>query len=69
MLEAFKPKNTIPIVKPRGGRIMVWECFAVGGSDPLEKIDDIMGKEAERNVHVLKQHLKTLARRFTFGHK
>ena len=41
--EACKPKNTIPTVKP-GGSIMLWGCFAAGGTGALHKIDGIMRK-------------------------
>ena len=36
--EACKPRNTIIIVKHRGGSIMLWGCFAAGGNGALHKI-------------------------------
>jgi hypothetical protein len=30
-----KPKNTIPTVKHKGGRIILWGCFAAGGTGAL----------------------------------
>jgi hypothetical protein len=55
--EACMPKNIIPTVKHVGGSIMLWGCFAVGGTGALHKIDDIMRKG--NYVDILKQHLKT----------
>ena len=43
--EACKPKNTIPTVKHGGDGIMLWGCFAAGGSGALHKIDGITRKE------------------------
>ena len=37
--EACKPKNTIPTLKHRGDSIMLWGCFAAGGTVALHKID------------------------------
>ena len=43
--EACKPKNIIQTVKHGGGSIMLWGCFAAGGTDALHKIDGIMRRE------------------------
>jgi hypothetical protein len=42
--ETCKQKNTITTVKHRGGSIMLWGCFAAGGTSALHKIDSIMRK-------------------------
>ena len=52
--DACKPKNTIPTVKHAGGNIMLWGCFAAGGTGALYKIDGIM--RYENDVEILKQH-------------
>ena len=54
---ACKPNNTLPIVKHGDGNIMLWGCFAAGGTGALHKIDGDMREE--NYVDILKQHLKT----------
>jgi hypothetical protein len=45
-----------------GGSIMLWRCFATGGTGALYKIDGVIRKE--NDVAILKQHLKTSVRKF-----
>ena len=54
-------------MKPGGGSIRLWGCFAAGGTGALHKIDDIMRQE--NYVGILKQHLKTLVRKLKLGRK
>ena len=65
--EACKSKNTIPTVKPWGGCIMLWRCFAAGGTGALHKIDGCMRNE--NYVDILKQHLKTSGRKLKLARK
>ena len=44
-------------MKHRGGSIMLWGCFAAGGTGALHKIDGIM--KQDNYMDKLKQHLKT----------
>ena len=39
-----------------GGILMLWRCFAAGGTGALHKIDGIMREE--NYVDILRQHLK-----------
>ena len=57
--------NIIPSVKNRGGSMMLWGCFAAGGTGALHKIDVIMRRE--KYVDILKQHLKTSVRKLKLG--
>ena len=54
-------------MKHRGGSIMLWWCFAAGGTGALHKIDGIMGKD--NYVDILKQHLNTSVRKIKLGRK
>ena len=55
--EEHHPKNSITL----------WGCFAAGGTGALHKIDGIMRKD--NYVDILKQHLKTSARKLKLGRK
>ena len=50
-------------MKHSGGSILLWGCFAAGGTGALHKIDGIMRKE--NDVDIFKQHLKTSVRKWT----
>uniref|UniRef100_A0A673XCD6 Acetyltransferase component of pyruvate dehydrogenase complex n=1 Tax=Salmo trutta TaxID=8032 RepID=A0A673XCD6_SALTR len=56
-----------PNREARGGNIMLWGCFAAGGTGALHKIDGIMREE--NDVDILKQHLKTSVRKLKLGGK
>jgi hypothetical protein len=65
--EACKPKNTILTAKHGvGSIIMLWGCFAAGGTGTHHKIDGMM--RTENYVDILKQHLKTSVRKLKLGH-
>uniref|UniRef100_A0AAZ3QWW3 Tc1-like transposase DDE domain-containing protein n=1 Tax=Oncorhynchus tshawytscha TaxID=74940 RepID=A0AAZ3QWW3_ONCTS len=49
------------------GSIMLWGCFAAGGTGALHKIDGIMRKK--NYVYILKQHLKTSVKKLNLGRK
>ena len=63
--EACKLKDTILTMKHRGGSIMLWGCFAAGGTGALLKVEDIMRKE--NDVDILMQHLKTSLTKLNLG--
>ena len=54
-------------MKHRAGSIMLWGCFAAGGTGALHKIGGIMRKE--NYLDILKQHLKTSVRKLKLGCK
>ena len=54
-------------MKPGGGNIILWGCFAAGGTGALHKIDGIM--RWGNYVDILKQHLKTSVRKIKLGSK
>ena len=54
-------------MKHGGGSIILWGCFAAGGTGALHKIDGIMREE--KYVEILKQHLKTSVWKLKLGRK
>uniref|UniRef100_A0AAZ3S676 Tc1-like transposase DDE domain-containing protein n=1 Tax=Oncorhynchus tshawytscha TaxID=74940 RepID=A0AAZ3S676_ONCTS len=51
----------------KGGSIMLWGCFAAGGTGALHKMHGIIRKK--NDVDILTQHLKTSVRKLKLGHK
>ena len=64
---ASRRTRTNPTVKHGGGSIMLWGCYAAGGTGARHKIDGIMSQE--NDVDILKQHLKTSVRKLKIGRK
>ena len=54
-------------MKHGGGSIMLWGCFAAGGTGALHKIDGSVRKG--NYVDTLKQHLKTSVKKLKLGRK
>ena len=54
-------------MKHGGVSIMLWGCFAAGGTGALHKIDGIMRRD--NYVDILKHHLKTSVRKLKLGRK
>ena len=54
-------------MRHEGGSILLLECLAAGGTGELHQIDGI--KRKEHYVEILKQHLKTSARKLKLGCK
>ena len=62
----FEAEEHHPNREARGvGSIMLWGCFAAGGTGALDKIEGIMREE--NYVDILKQHLKTSVRKLKLG--
>ena len=57
--EAFNPENTRPTVQHGAARILLWGCFAAGGSAALKKVNGIMKKEDYRQI--IQENLKSSA--------
>ena len=48
--EAFKEKNTVPMVKHGGGSQMFWGCFAASGTGCLDCVHGIMKSEDHQRI-------------------
>ena len=69
---ANDPANTIPTVKHGGGCIMLWGCFAAGGTGSLVKIDGLM--DSKKYIEILEENVRSstskrkLGRHFQYQH-
>lgn len=61
--EASKPKSSVSAVKHGSGSIMLWGCFAVGGTGTLHKLDGII----KDYFQTLQLHLRSTARWLKLG--
>ena len=67
MFGGKRGRTTSQPLKHGGGSIMLWGCFVAGETGAFHRIDGIMRMDIY--VDILKQHLKTSARKLKLGCK
>lgn len=62
--EALKANTTVLTIKPGGGRIMLWGCFAPSGTGALNKMNGLKKNKHYFKSLFLKPNLKPSTKKF-----